>query len=103
MNRTAAVFLALLVAASLTQAAPATPKVGESFTTARKQLYAAGWRADPLAHLSSGGFMGLERQLVENGYAEVDSCSEGLSFSFSNTPKAMLALGFRRKGSRSRG
>ncbi|TFW22755.1 hypothetical protein [Duganella callida] len=79
MSKTVVV-VALLLSAALVHAAPAALKIGDPFITARKQLYAAGWRADPPAHLASGEHMGLERQLVENGYAEVDSCSEGLSF-----------------------
>jgi len=71
--------VSLLAASSLGQAAPVALKAGEPFIKARKQIYAAGWRADPLAHVSSGEYMGLERQLVETGYTEVDSCSEGLS------------------------
>lgn len=80
MKKFALTAIALLTVTSLGYASPAALKAGAPFTKAREQLYAAGWRADPLAHLSSGEYMGLERQLVENGYTEVDSCSEGLSF-----------------------
>jgi hypothetical protein len=49
--------------------------VGDAFTTARTRLYAEGWRADPLAHLGTGEYMGLDRELVQNGFDEVDYCS----------------------------
>lgn len=80
MNLAVVIIVAALVAPIFAQAAPGALRAGESFIKARKQLYATGWRADPRAHLSSGEYMGLERQLVERGYTEVDSCSEGLSF-----------------------
>ena len=80
MSRAVVIVVASLVAPLLAQAGPVALKAGEPFIKVRKQLYAAGWRADPLAHSSSGEYMGLERQLVERGYTEVDSCSDGLSF-----------------------
>ncbi|MYM41185.1 hypothetical protein [Duganella qianjiadongensis] len=80
MSRVFIIVVASLVAPLLVHAAPAALKAGEPFVKARKQIYAAGWRADPLAHLSSGEYSGVERLLVERGYTEVDSCSEGLSF-----------------------
>ncbi|MGZ3183761.1 MAG: hypothetical protein ACXU8N_15095 [Telluria sp.] len=51
------------------------PKVGEVFTIARVRLLAAGWAPDPGAHLASGEWMGLDRDLMEAGYPEVDFCS----------------------------
>lgn len=98
MNKAIVIVVALLSATVPVNAAPAVLKVGEPFIKARKQLYAAGWRADPLAHLSSGEHMGLERQLVENGYAEVDSCSEGLSFCILQYTKGDACLRLQTQG-----
>ncbi len=98
MTKAVGIVVAILAATSLAQAAPAGLKAGESFTKARRQLYAAGWRPDPLAHLSSGEYMGLERQLVEKGYAEVDSCSEGLSFCILQYTKGEMCLRLQTQG-----
>jgi hypothetical protein len=54
--------------------------LGEPFTKVRAKLYADGWRPDPLAHAATGEYMGLDRQLVQSGYSEVDYCSVGKSF-----------------------
>jgi hypothetical protein len=54
--------------------------VGEAFIKARAKLYAAGWHADPLVHASGDEYMGLDRALIQGGYAEVDYCSVGKSF-----------------------
>lgn len=73
--------IALLVGfTSLAQANPVALNVGEPFTKAREKLYVDGWRADPLAHVATGEYMGLDRQLVQSGYSEVDYCSVGKSF-----------------------
>jgi hypothetical protein len=98
MNRIVVTILALLAASSLVQAAPVALKAGEPFINARKQIYAAGWRADPLAHLSTGEYMGLERQLMERGYTEVDSCSEGLSFCIFQYTKGDACLRLQTQG-----
>lgn len=76
-----AITLALLIGcASLAQADSAMPQIGEKFVDARTRLHAAGWRADPGSHASSGDYMGLDRLLVQSGYLEVDYCSVGKSF-----------------------
>jgi len=73
--------LAILIGfASLAKANLVELQVGEPFVEARVRLYVAGWRADPRSHASSGDYMGLDRQLVQNGYSEVDYCSVGKSF-----------------------
>lgn len=97
MSRNAVVFVSLLSAA-LVHAAPVTLKTGDSFIKARKQLYAAGWRADPMAHLSAGEYIGFERQLVEKGYTEVDSCSQGLSFCILQYVKGNACLRLQTQG-----
>ena len=72
--------IALIGYASFAQADSAMPQAGENFVNARTRLYAAGWRADPLSHASSGEYMGLDRLLIQSGYLEVDYCSVGKSF-----------------------
>lgn len=98
MKKAVIILVAFFFTTAPLHAAPAMPKIGEPFTKARAQLYAAGWRADPLAHLSSGEHMGLERQLVENGYPEVDSCSEGLSFCILQYTKGDACLRIQTQG-----
>lgn len=98
MNKTVVIIVTLLTTVSLAEAAPAALKAGESFARARRQLYAMGWRADPLAHLSSGEHTGLERQLVENGYLEVESCSEGRSFCILQYTKGEKCLRLQTQG-----
>jgi hypothetical protein len=76
-----AITLTILVGyASLAQADSGMPQIGEKFVNARTRLHAAGWRADPASHASSGEYMGLDRLLVQSGYQEVDYCSVGQSF-----------------------
>lgn len=98
MSRAFVIIVASIVAPLLAQAAPVALKASEPFIKARKQLYAAGWRADPLAHLSSGEYMGLERKLVERGYTEVDSCSEGRSFCIFQYTKGDACLRLQTQG-----
>lgn len=72
--------IAVLVSfTSLTQAEEIGLNVGEPLSKARGTLHADGWRADPLAHAATGEYMGLDRQLVQSGYPEVDYCSVGHS------------------------
>ena len=80
MSRATALIVSILAAPVLANAEPFELHVGDLFVKMRKQIYAAGWRPDPLAHASTGEYMGFERRLMENGFAEVDSCSEGLTF-----------------------
>jgi len=73
----AMVFLAGL--ASLAESRTLALNTGDRFITVRTKLYADGWRADPAAHASTGEYDGLDRLLVQAGYAEVDYCSVGKS------------------------
>lgn len=77
MNKGMIVTAVLCSLTSFAQTEPVALHVGESFTNAREKLYVNGWRADPLAHVATGEYMGLDRQLVQNGYFEVDYCSVG--------------------------
>lgn len=79
MNKGTVAIAVLVGFISLAQAEPVALNVGEPFTSARMKLHADGWRADPLAHAATGEYMGLDRQLVQSGYAEVDYCSVGKS------------------------
>lgn len=68
----------LFLAITLAVAASASgdlPRQGQSFVQAAKTLRSAGWQPAPAAHLASGEYFGLDRELVEHGYPEVDSCS----------------------------
>lgn len=65
---------------SLAQAQSVGLNVGDAFTKARVKLHADGWRADPQAHAATGEYAGLDRQLIQSGYSEVDYCSVGSSF-----------------------
>ncbi|QJE02742.1 hypothetical protein HH212_24320 [Massilia forsythiae] len=69
----------LIVATSIAQAASPALGVGEPFIKAQEKLQAEGWRADLSAHAASGEYTGVERQLVQDGFAEVDYCSLGES------------------------
>src|ERR1700712_3366836 len=84
MKRFAIAIAALVSFTSLARAELVTldveKLVGEPFTKARMKLHTDGWRADPLAHAATGEYMGLDRQLVQSGYSEVDYCSVGKSF-----------------------
>lgn len=80
MNKVTIAIAALVCCASLVRAEPITLKAGEPFTKARARLYAEGWHADSMAHAATGEYMGLDRQLVQQGYSEVDYCSVGKSF-----------------------
>ena len=80
MNKITIAMSVIVAFTSLARAEPAALKVGEPFTKARAQLYADGWRADSLAHAATGEYMGLDRQLVQGGFSEVDYCSVGKSF-----------------------
>lgn len=80
MSKVTIAIAALVGCASLVRAEPIALKVGEPFTIARARLYADGWRADSMAHAATGEYMGLDRQLVQQGYSEVDYCSVGKSF-----------------------
>lgn len=64
----------------LSRAAPLPLKEGESFTYARSKLQAAGWKMDPAAHIGAGKYFGVDRRLIERGFAEVDACSLGKTF-----------------------
>lgn len=65
---------------SVSRAATLPLKAGESFTYARSKLQAAGWKMDPAAHSEAGEYFGVDRRLIERGFAEVDSCSLGKTF-----------------------
>lgn len=58
---------------------PVELHTGEKFVKARTGLLAQGWRADPRAHASSGEYSGVDRQLIQAGFDEVDFCSMGKS------------------------
>jgi hypothetical protein len=80
VNKITIAIAVLVGCTSLVRADPVALNVGEPFTKARAKLYADGWRADPLAHAATGEYMGLDRQLVQSGFSEVDYCSVGKSF-----------------------
>jgi hypothetical protein len=88
----------LAVLAALAEAQPIGLNVGEPFTKARAKLYVDGWRADPLAHVATGEYMGLDRQLVQSGYAEVDYCSAGKSYCVFQYTKGQECLRLRTQG-----
>ncbi|WP_348694791.1 hypothetical protein [Duganella fentianensis] len=74
--KTIPIVIAMLVGfPSIALANSTVLQVRESFVKARVRLIAAGWHADPNAHLASGEYMGLDRILVQNGYPEIDYCS----------------------------
>lgn len=98
MKRSILLAVALFVAALPVIAAPLVLKTGQPFIKASKQIHAAGWRADPLAHLSTGEYMGVERQLIEAGYAEVDACSEGRTFCIHQYTKGNACLRLQTQG-----
>lgn len=98
MNKGAIAIAVLVGFTSLAQAEPVALNVGELFTKARETLYADGWRADPLAHLATGEYMGLDRQLVQRGYAEVDYCSVGESFCVLQYTKGKVCLRLHTQG-----
>jgi hypothetical protein len=83
---------------SLAQAERVAIKVGEPFTKARTKIHAVGWRADPLAHAATGEYMGLDRQLVQSGYSEVDYCSVGKSFCVLQYTKGKACLRLHTQG-----
>jgi hypothetical protein len=84
MKKLAIAIVVLVSSSPLARSSPVALDVGktagEPFTKARAKLYADGWRADPLVHAATGEYMGLDRQLVQSGYSEVDYCSVGKSF-----------------------
>lgn len=98
MNRAMIAISVLLSFFQFAHAKQIALKVGEPFTTARAKLYADGWRADPLAHAASGDYMGLERQLMQSGYSEVDYCSLGLSFCVLQYTKGKTCLRLQTQG-----
>ena len=98
MNKIVTTLMVLAVYASLAQADSAMPQAGEKFVNARTRLLAAGWRADPLSHASSGEYMGLDRLLIQSGYLEVDYCSEGKSFCTLQYLKAGVCLRVQTQG-----
>jgi hypothetical protein len=82
----------------IAQSKPIALKVGEPFTAARMKLYADGWRADRFAHSANGDYMGLERQLMQRGYSEVEVCSLGLSFCILQYTKGKECLRLQTQG-----
>jgi hypothetical protein len=100
--------IAIAILVSFTSPAPAEPVtldaeklVGEPFTKARAKLYAYGWRADPLVH-ATGDYVGLERQLVQRGYSEVDYCSVGKSYCVLQYTKGNACLRLHTEGEKIR-
>ena len=83
---------------SFAHAAPVALTIGEPFTKARAKLYADGWRADSFAHAATGEYMGLDRELVENGFPEVDYCSVGKSFCVLQYTKGAACLRLHTQG-----
>ena len=79
MKRALLVIAVLAEFTALAKAAPVPLVVGEPFVVARARLYRLGWRPDMKAH-AWGDYSALERELVQSGYPEVDSCSLGKSF-----------------------
>jgi hypothetical protein len=64
----------------MTNAGAVSLSKNEPFIDARKRLIAQGWRPDPLSHARTGEYIGIERELVQDGFPEVDYCSGGRSF-----------------------
>jgi hypothetical protein len=98
VNR-ASVSIALLAACNtFAHAAPLALNIGEPFAKARAELYANGWRADPLAHAASGEYMGLDRELVQSGFTEVDYCSVDKSLCVLQYTKGTACLRLHTRG-----
>ncbi len=98
MNNVTVAIAMLIGCAALARAEPAALNVGEPFIKARAKLYADGWRADSLAHAATGEYMGLDRQLVQSGFSEVDYCSVGKSFCVFQYTKGATCLRLHTKG-----
>lgn len=102
MNKVTLAIAGLVGCMSLAHAGQVALSVGEPFIKARAKLYAEGWHADPGAHYATGEYMGLDRQLVQSGFAEVDYCSVGKSFCVLQYTKGETCLRLHIQGERIR-
>lgn len=75
MSKNSIIFIILLLSVNIASSAPLKLSKGDAFQRARAEVVKAGWQPDPLMVRLTPDVAGVEHELINKGYLEVDYCS----------------------------